>query len=134
MTREQKRGITVIVCGGRDYWNRSAVDGALDAIHAERTIRRLVEGGAAGADLLAAQWRHTNAVDGKSYRANWSLYGSSAGPRRNREMLQRETVDLVVAFPGNFGTDDMVRQARQAGVEVYEAGVAASDAPSSGGG
>lgn len=45
-----KRGITVIVCGGRDYADAEHVNFVLDAIHRLWDVWHVVEGGSLGAD------------------------------------------------------------------------------------
>ena len=124
-----KRGITVLVCGGRNYADTAAVRLVLDTLHSARDIWHVVTGGSEGADRLGEGWAYRNGVRHSRYPANWDLHGRAAGPIRNRVMLRMERPDLVVAFPGGAGTADMVRQARAAGVEVYEAGVTAPPLP-----
>jgi hypothetical protein len=108
----------VLVCGGRNFDDVNAVHGALDAIHAETPITFIIEGGARGADSLAQFWALSNEIPGKSYPADWETHGRAAGPIRNLEMLTDGKPDLVVAFPGGRGTQNMVTQARLAGVRV----------------
>lgn len=48
--------------------------------------------------------------------ANWDKFGKGAGPIRNREMAK--IANLVLAFPGNDGTRDMIEAARKLDVEV----------------
>ncbi len=111
----------IIVCGGRDYRERGAVNGYLDKLHKERGIERLAQGGAKGADMLALAWALVNEVISTTYFADWEQHGNSAGPIRNKLMLDEEKPDAVVAFPGGKGTAHMVKIAREAGVEVLEA-------------
>lgn len=106
----------VLVCGGRNYANAERVGNILDNL----TITMIVEGGAGGADGLARQWAYANDVEVRTFPANWGKYGRSAGPRRNRQMLAEGKPDLVVAFPGGRGTADMVRVAKEAGVQVIQ--------------
>ena len=54
------------------------------------------------------------------YRADWEGLGRKAGPIRNQQMLDEGKPDLVVAFPGGRGTANMMRIAREAGIEVIE--------------
>ena len=115
-------GITVLVCGGRDYADQHHVDFVLDALHQARDIWHIVEGGALGADRLARNWARRNDVRFSTYEADWQRHGKAAGPIRNGVMLRMERPALVVAFPGGAGTANMVRQAQAAGVEVYDAG------------
>ena len=111
----------IIVCGGRNYTNRERLFKELDAVHSERHISVLIEGGARGADRLAFEWgcQHVGILKIRC-EADWVKHGRAAGPIRNQRMLNECAPDLVVAFPGGSGTADMVRRARDAGVEVIE--------------
>lgn len=49
-----------------------------------------------------------------TYEASWKTEGYSAGPKRNRVMMESPTrADLLLAFPvpGGSGTQDCIRQA-----------------------
>jgi hypothetical protein len=108
---------TVLVCGGRDYKDRKAVFNFLDNL---QNIAMIVSGGARGADTLAVEWAGLNNCPAIIYEPRWNLYGKAAGPIRNQAMLDNESIDLVVAFPGGKGTADMVRRAAAAGVKVVQ--------------
>lgn len=100
-----------------------AVWAHLDAINAlEGPISCLIHGGAKGADALGASWAVCNQVPLMLFAANLSIYGKSAGPIRNCDMLTRSKPDLVLAFPvgESKGTRHMMGIARDAGVEVRE--------------
>lgn len=107
----------VLVCGGRDYDDWLHVNVTLSGM--DPPITHLAEGGAPGADYLAAQWaeRHPEVLH-YTFPADWGRYGRGAGPRRNATMLAEFEPDLVVAFPGGRGTTDMTRKATAAGVRV----------------
>lgn len=125
----------VLVCGGRQFANPN-VQGkppaqvfeetcqlreALDAVHMHmHSITRLIHGCAPGADMAASAWAGDNGVPVELYKADWRQYGAAAGPMRNAKMLAEGAPDLVIAFPGNRGTADMVRRARKAGIKVIE--------------
>lgn len=104
--------------GGRDFADREAVYRALDRLNSLRRIVELIEGGAPGADRMAADWAAERLVKLTEVRAEWDRYGPSAGPKRNRKMLELKP-DGVVAFPGGRGTMDMIRAATEAGVPVW---------------
>jgi len=111
----------VLVCGGRDYADRERVFKELDGIHAETLIDTLIEGGASGADDIAAAWTVENEdVELQTFHADWNKHGKAAGPIRNQQMIDEGKPDLVLAFPGGRGTADMVRRAKKAGVPVRE--------------
>jgi hypothetical protein len=109
----------VLVTGGRDFSDCLLLYRVLDGLHMDRTITTIIHGGAPGADSEAGEWAMCHYVPEKIHPADWLRYGRSAGPIRNQEMLA-ELPDLVVAFPGGRGTEDMVRRAKQAGLEVIE--------------
>ena len=104
----------VIVCGGRDYANRTVVGGVLGMLRDGVTI---VHGAASGADSLAAVEAALLGFDVEAHPADWNAYGKAAGPIRNQRMLDAGA-DLVIAFPGGRGTADMVRRSREAGIVV----------------
>lgn len=110
--------VSVIVCGGRDYYDRDRVFQVLSKVHRERVIARLIQGGAKGADDLARQWAEHAGVECVQVDADWSA-GRKAGPLRNLRMLEMMP-DGVIAFPGGIGTRDMVRKAAWAGVPVMD--------------
>lgn len=110
----------ILVCGGRDFAGVELLFGALDGIHRARPIMHVVHGTARGADTMAGRWARTNGIAVTSYPADWKRHGKAAGAIRNRVMLKQENPDVVIAFPGGKGTENMVKIARKAGVEVIE--------------
>lgn len=132
-------GLVVLITGGRSFEDESTVFSALDAIHAETPIERLIHGGChkrgetsfCGADGCADRWARARGVTVLPYTVTdeeWERVGKGAGPARNtkmilvlkhwRDVLKRKVV--VVAFRGGAGTADCVGKARAAGVEVRE--------------
>lgn len=111
----------VIVTGGRNYSNVVAVREALDSL----LPHMVVQGGAPGADRLAARWARTMGVQLVTFEAMWDVHGKAAGPMRN-EMMARFGVHMqeeghqvrVVAFPGTRGTADMIKQSENHGLPV----------------
>lgn len=106
----------VLVCGGRGYFDAERIDRVLDALGP--TL--IIQGGARGADSMAANWAVKRGVPMKCFPADWQAHGRSAGAKRNRQMLKEGKPDLVVAFPGGAGTADMVGVSMQNGVPVVE--------------
>jgi hypothetical protein len=123
------RGIDVLVTGGRDYQNRRRVFEELDAIHARRTIRLIIEGGASGTDESALQWGASRCIPVVSHFADWQTNSKQAGPIRNGEMLRWWQPHLIVAFPGGSGTANMVAQGKAKGIEVICVGSIAETKP-----
>lgn len=112
----------IIVCGGREYGDRARVFAVLDELHLATPIAEIAQGGATGADALAAQWAKDRSIPCSVFYAQWYAEGRAAGPRRNQRMLDEVRPALVVAFPGGRGTTDMIRRAEAAGVQVHRVG------------
>lgn len=130
-----------LVCGGRNYHDHDRVSAELNRVNRERGIEGLIHGAARGADSLAASWMKARidqdyarcsklrqiGQDAHSrlwmvgYKADWEKHGKAAGPIRNQSMLDNNPgIELVIAFPGGAGTEDMKRRARARGIEVME--------------
>jgi hypothetical protein len=112
--------MVVLVCGGRDFTDYTMLSNTLRHAHEIVPIREIIHGAAKGADTLADQWARWRNIPVRSYPADWDEHGRSAGPIRNARMLADGRPDLVVAFPGSVGTNNMVEQARKAGVRVLD--------------
>lgn len=106
----------VIVCGGRNYADGKRLRRILD----DMPVSKVITGAATGADQLAVEWARARGIEAVEYPADWDRFGNEAGPIRNRKMLDEEKPDWVLAFPGGKGTANMVRQAKERGVEVHE--------------
>jgi hypothetical protein len=114
----------VLVCGGRNYKDAKRLFCVLDGIHAATPIGLVIHGAYRGADTLAAEWAKSRQVRELPFAADWNAYPhGAAGPIRNSRMLAEGKPDLVVAFPGNRGTADMVRKAEHANVPVHWGGI-----------
>lgn len=104
----------VLVCGGRAFHGPLLVKRVLDSLQP----RLIIHGGARGADTLAGEYAEKTGTPCMAFPAPWSSKGRAAGPIRNAWMLEFGRPDLVVAFPGGRGTEDMVTKAERAGIRV----------------
>lgn len=107
----------VLICGSRDITDKDYVYMNLNKLYMNYNIDLIITGGASGVDTLAVQWADEHDIPSKIFPANWSLHGKSAGSIRNQQMIDLEP-DLVVAFPGGKGTEDMVQRAMDNRVSV----------------
>lgn len=97
----------------------------------------MIHGGASGADALADEWAKNSRGFPKPevFKAAWKdvsrpgavikrnattgePYDAAAGPVRNQRMIDEGKPDLVIAFPGKEGTEDMISRAEKAEIEV----------------
>ena len=121
----------ILVCGGRAFHDYAALEAILSTYPA---CTHIVHGGATGADTLAERYAKARALNVTTFPAHWrdltapgavvkyqrngTPYNAAAGAARNRRMLDTSMPDLVVAFPGGTGTQDMTRYARKQGYTV----------------
>lgn len=113
-----KENIKLIVCGGRDYSLSEFDYGILTGIHLAAGISEIVSGGCAGADQGGERWAAEHQVKIKYFIPLWAERGKVAGPLRNGEMAKYG--DAVIAFKGGRGTANMVEQARNNGLIVFD--------------
>ena len=111
----------VLVCGGRDFDDEARLFYNMNLIHDSlQNITTLIHGGANGADKMAARWaKYRGDIEIIECKADWIKHGKAAGPIRNKEMLTH-LPDLVVAFPGGSGTQNMIAQATKAEIKVIK--------------
>lgn len=118
----------LLVTGGRRYRDGDVILRELSRIDAETPITCLIHGGAGGcdiegmygADVIAEYIAQEMGIEIDLYLPDWKQHGKQAGPIRNQRMIDEGKPDVVLAFPGNRGTADMVRRAKAAGVKVVE--------------
>ena len=106
----------LLVCGGRDFANEAALRRILDKYHSKTPVSVLIQGGARGADRLAANWARANGVECHEYPADWRQHGKRAGYLRNQQMLDEGKPDFVIAFPGGIGTNMMIKLSNLANI------------------
>lgn len=109
----------ILVCGGRAFQDKQFIYKSLDeCTRLHGPIELLMHGGAEGADKLAYMWAQLHEIPSRQFSANWAKYGRAAGPLRNQYMLDEGKPDLVVAFPGGRGTEDMMQRTLRAGITL----------------
>lgn len=92
-----------LVVGSRDFDDYEIMCTILDKILAGKVNVCIVSGGARGADSLAEIYAKKHGYEFKEFKADWDLYGKSAGYKRNEEMHKyisnpRNRDRCVVAF------------------------------------
>ena len=121
------RTVVIVAAGGRDLsWPQERIASALLQRSGGRAVHLLLHGGARGADQAISRAAHQLGWPVQSLPAEWGRYGRSAGPIRNRRLLEQALAQaqahtspafsasvLVIAFPGGAGTASLVQQARR---------------------
>ena len=109
----------VLICGSRDWTNRGLIAMRVSSLLPGSVV---IEGECRGADIIAREEAEKQGVPVERYLADWQKHGRAAGPIRNTRMLEEGKPDLVIAFHNDIqnsrGTNDMVRKAKAAGIEV----------------
>jgi hypothetical protein len=100
----------ILVCGGRDYTNKLRIHEVLSQYKNIPNVS-FISGMARGADLLAWKWCKANNIHCEEVPADWKKYSKKAGSIRNQKMLDMDP-DLVIAFPGGNGTENMKKITR----------------------
>jgi hypothetical protein len=116
----------LLICGGRNFADESLMHSVLDF---RRKPELVIHGGASGADTLANEWAEFWGYPIVEFPADRVRFGKRAGPLRNSQMLRDGKPTLVIAFPGGFGTLDMIGQALTAGVPILHVNPASSPSP-----
>lgn len=126
----------LVVTGGRDYTDTARIWAALDDLHARQPISVLIEGEAPGLDARARVWAKRKGIDVVPcpapwddiehpdavvrYRRDGTAYDVLAGLRRNQQMIDEESPDFAMVFPGGTGTADMKARIEAAGIPFEE--------------
>jgi len=108
----------ILVCGGRKFLNYDLVKRTLDKYLCPDLV--IIHGCQRGADSLANAWAFENKVATDPYPAEWKKYGPMAGTIRNQQMIEEGKPDLIIAFVGGTGTNDMKERGRKTRIEVKE--------------
>lgn len=113
----------ILVTGSREFVNydlmKETIQGILNEFSLDPADCLLVHGGAPGADRIAGHVAEDLGIAVEPHPANWKKYGKSAGPKRNKEMVDLGA-DICLAFPqeNSIGTIDCMKKAEAAGIEV----------------
>lgn len=86
--------VILAVVGSRSFNNYEQLKQLLNENY--DNIEEIVSGGANGADKLAEQYCKEYNIKLNIYYPNWNLYGKSAGPIRNEQIIKNS--DEVIAF------------------------------------
>lgn len=109
----------VLVCGGRDFTNQAWLFNELDKLDAKDKITCIISGCVQGADNLAMLWAFKRKIEVAPFPADWKNLSNSAGPIRNETMIKKGRPDIILAFPGGRGTENMIMLGLNARLRVY---------------
>ena len=105
-----------IIAGTRTIHDFNLVRQAI--IDSGFNISEVVCGEARGVDTLGKNWAHYNNIPVKSFPADWSQYGKSAGYKRNVQMADYAEA-LIAITTGSPGTAHMINIAHEKGLKIF---------------
>lgn len=118
---------SIIICGSRDFNDYSLLKNCMDdLITVYNDDIEIVSGCARGADTLGERYAKENNIPVKRFPAEWDNYGRSAGPIRNKQMIDYANLNkgICVAFwdGKSHGTRFSIDYAKEVGlpVEVFK--------------
>lgn len=112
----------ILVTGGRKFLDSGLAFDCITYLNQQFDNVIIIHGDAPGADSLANTICLEVGIDQVKVPAIWNKYNKAAGPIRNQLMLDLfPTIDLVLAFPGGVGTQDMCARATQKDIQVIYA-------------
>ena len=111
----------VVIAGSRnfnDYEMFASIVGEFLKPICEEYEMIIVSGHCSGTDLMGERYAKENGYEVEIYPAEWKKYGRSAGPKRNKQMV--DAADFAIAFPGvnGKGTYSMIQYAKQKGIPI----------------
>lgn len=122
-----KTTLALILSGDRNWIKIAPIFRELKKLQKQYNIIVVIHGAAPGADKLGALVADNLMIPIDPVPAEWEKFGPGAGPIRNGRMLNKllklkADKKMVLAFHPDLtkskGTKDMVKRARDAGVEA----------------
>ena len=119
--------LRILVCGGRHFEDYDFLKRVLENVLKEKMLTpkdvEIVSGHSKGADSLGERWAEENNASVKIFPADWVKYKKSAGPIRNKQMIDYINCfenKMVVAFvsPNSKGTKQTISLAEKNKIPV----------------
>lgn len=111
-----------VITGSRNINDVSLITKILDTIlekYGKPT--EFIHGNCYGVDKIGERWAFNNNINIKCFPANWTKYGKSAGPIRNKEMADycsKDDVCIAIWDGSSKGTKNMIDTCRKNGIKV----------------
>ena len=108
-----------VIAGGRDVHMTPEGFERVYRIFALYNITTLANGKCpTGIDADAIKAAKNYGVQVVEFPAEWDKYGKSAGPKRNRKMLDFIFDGILIVFSGGKGTADILKEAIERNIPV----------------
>lgn len=108
----------VIIAGGRNFDNYELLVNKSTFFLQDKENIEIISGTANGADNLGENYAKLMGYGVKRFPANWTLFGKSAGYRRNKEMAEYADA-LIVFWDGKSkGSKHMIDLAKKMNLKI----------------
>lgn len=109
--------MNIAFSGCRHFTDYKFVEAELNVLLKNRNFKVLV-GDAKGIDTLIIRYAKEYNLEYTVFKADWDTHGKSAGPKRNREMI--ENAQGLIAFWDNTsrGTANAIKEAIKKGIKT----------------
>lgn len=109
----------VIIAGPRDFHDWDKFQECVGQL-SNFDVTEVVSGEANGVDAMGERWATASGIPVRLFPADWNANGRAAGPIRNREMAEYADMLLALTYRNkpSRGTSNMIKQAREMGLEV----------------
>ena len=109
--------MNIAFSGCRNFTDYEFVESKLNIILKNNNFKILV-GDSKGVDSLIIRYAREYNFEYAIFKANWDQNGKSAGPIRNREMIQQ--ADGLIAFWNNYskGTKNAIEEATKKKIKI----------------
>ncbi|AYV78901.1 MAG: protein of unknown function DUF2493 [Edafosvirus sp.] len=117
MVNEKHVGIV----GYRDYHNYNEFCKIIkEWILKNGNIDMIISGGCKGTDTLAEKYAKENNIPIKLFLPDWDKYGDSAGPIRNKEIVNSSTHLIALPSKKSKGTYTTIQMAKKKKIPIME--------------
>ncbi len=123
----------ILITASREWSDKDIIFHALNERLMEHSYVTVIQGDCTGGDLISKEWAQARILTGmrlgeafirlESYAAPWDELGKSAGPIRNKYMVQLGADEcLAFPLPQSRGTIGCMKLAQAAGIPVINLG------------
>lgn len=107
----------VVIAGSRSITDYALVERAVEESGFDVTV--VLSGTANGVDKLGERWAQEHDIPTERFPAEWDKYGRSAGPIRNKQMVEYADGLIAVWDGESRGTANIMNLATDAGLPIH---------------
>ena len=117
LIKKEPEMLKTIIAGSRGIDQMRILELAIK--QSQFDIIEVVSGNVGGVDSLGEQWAQINQIPTRLMPARWDLYGKSAGPKRNIEMVKYADALIAIWDGKSKGTKHLIEEANRQKLTVF---------------